>query len=277
MTASAPDLARRQRARGRAHVAFAERFGAVRVSDLEQGGSLRVMFPRPEPGEPLCAALANIGGGVAGGDELAISAHWREGAEAVVTSQAAEKVYRAVDHVPARIETRLTVAAGARALWLPQETIVFEGARLERGLDAELAEDSSLIACESLVFGRTARGERVETGRVFDRWRVRVGGRLVYADALELDGAVAATLDARAVGDGAVAVASLLMVAPDAEARLGPLRAALAPAEVEWGASAFDGCVAARFVARSALALRRALGSAVTSLSGRRPPRLFAF
>ncbi|MFD1333353.1 urease accessory protein UreD, partial [Methylopila musalis] len=185
-------------------MAFAHRFGAVRVSDLEQSGALRVLFPRPEPGEPLCAALANIGGGVAGDDELSVSALWGEGAEAVVTSQAAEKVYRAVDREPARIATRLTVGAGATALWLPQETILFEGARLERGLDAELEEGAQLIACESLVFGRTARGERVETGRVFDRWRVRVGGRLVYADALELDGAVAATLDAKAVGDGAV-------------------------------------------------------------------------
>ncbi|MFD1332098.1 hypothetical protein ACFQ4O_08820, partial [Methylopila musalis] len=78
-------------------------------------------------------------------------------------------------------------------------------------------------------------------------------------------------------GDGAVAVASLLLVGPQSEARLAPLRAALDPAEVEWGASAFDGCVAARFVARSAPALRRALGRAVESLSGRRPPRLFAF
>lgn len=266
----------RQRAVGRARVGFAYRRAATGLADLEQGGALRVLFPRPEPGACPTAVLANIGGGIAGGDRLDIAVEWGEGAEAVVTTQAAEKVYRASDAV-AQFATTLTIGAGSVARWLPQETILFDGARLERSLDVAMAADAELLACESVVFGRTARGERVQTGRLRDRWRVRRDGRLVFADTLELDGALAKQLDRRAVAAGGVAVATVLFVAPDAEARLEALRAVLETAESEAGASAFDGLLTARLVGQTAAALRRDLVAVLTHL-GRRPlPRVFAF
>lgn len=266
----------RQRAIGRAKVGFAHRRGATGLADLEQGGALRVLFPRSEPGACPTAVLANIGGGIAGGDRLDIAADWGEGAEAVVSTQAAEKVYRAID-ASATIATRLTLGAGAAAHWLPQETILFDGARLERSLEVAMAADAELLACESVVFGRTARGERVTTGRLLDRWRVRRDGKLIFADTLELDGAIADRLDRRAVADGGVATATVLLVAPDAEARLDGLRAVLETAESEAGASAFDGCLVARFTAKSAPALRRDLVAILTHLGGRPLPRVFAF
>ncbi|MFD1701400.1 urease accessory protein UreD [Methylopila henanensis] len=266
----------RQRAKGAARVAFARRGPATRLADLEQAGALRVLFPRPEPGTPPCAVLANIGGGVAGGDRLDVEIAWGEGAEAAVTTQAAEKTYRAVSDA-AVIANRLTVAGGAVAHWLPQETILFDGARLERSFDADLADDAELLACDSFVFGRSARGERVEQGRVFDRWRVRRGGRLVFADALELDDAVAERLDRPAVAAGGLATATLLLVSQAAEARLSGLREAFASGSSEAGASVFDGCLVARLVARDAAALRRDVAAAIGVLSGRPPPRVFAF
>jgi urease accessory protein len=268
--------ARRQRAEGSASVVFARRAGATRLAHLEQSGALRVLFPRPEPGAAPAAVLANIGGGVAGGDRLDVAIAWSEGADATVTTQAAEKVYRAVEG-PAWVETRLDVASGATAHWLPQEAILFDGARLERRLDIELAEDARLLACESIVFGRTARGERVRAGGVFDRWRVRRGGRLIFADALELENAVAERLDRRAVGAGACACATLLFSAPDAERRLDDVRALLASGGAEAGASAFDGIIVVRLAAQVASLLRRDLRALMTLLGERPAPRFFAF
>ena len=107
-------------------------------------------------------AALGLGGGDApagGGDT---------GAEVEATTTAAEKIYRS-DGAPARIETRLTLAPQASLFWLPQETLIFEGAALERRLQVEMAGDASLILFESLVFGRLARGESRIDARLFFR------------------------------------------------------------------------------------------------------------
>ncbi len=275
-TTPAPERAARQRARGVAAVAFTRKHGATRLSDLSQSGTFRVLFPRPEPGAAPTAVLANIGGGIAGGDVLDLAVDWGEGADAVVTTQAAEKVYRALD-APALFATRLTVRAGASAHWLPQEAILFDGAALERRLDVDMAADATLLAMESLVFGRSAHGERMTSGRLFDRWRIRRANKLVFADAFELGGGPASVLDRKAVAAGAVASASLVYAAADAEARLDMVREILACDDVEGGASAFDGLLTARLVAHSAPALRRTLARLATALGGRPLPRVFAF
>lgn len=277
MTAgTALQTAARQRAVGRAVVRFGRRGAKTVLADLEQGGALRVLFPRGEADAQPSAVLANIGGGIAGGDRLEVDLRWEAGADAVATTQAAEKVYRALDEAAA-VATRLDLGAGAVGHWLPQETILFDDARLARSLDVAVAGDAELLACESLVFGRTARGERVVAGHITDRWRIRRDGRLVFAETFALDGPIAGSLGRPAIGGGAVAAATALLVAPDAEARLTPLRDLLAGLDAEAGASAFDGCLVVRFLSPSASILRRDVGRTLVHL-GRRPlPRVFAF
>ncbi len=114
-----------------------------------------------------------------------------------------------------------------------------------------------MLAVESVVFGRLAAARERRTGRLFDRWRIRRGDRLVYAEGLRFDGAVAARLDAKASGAGAIAAASLVLVAPDAEARVEALRErtdALCERGVEAGVSGFDGMVSLRMLARDPFA-----------------------
>ena len=161
-------------------------------------------------------------------------------------------------------------------LWLPQETILFEGARLERTLAIDMAADAELIAVETLVFGRLAMGETRIAARLSDSWRLRRGGKLVFADATRIDEA-GASLDRPACGAGARAVATLIGAAPDIEARLPSLRAALDVhgAEVEAGASAFDGLIVSRLVSASPSRLREAAIAAILAMSGRQPPRLW--
>jgi urease accessory protein len=190
-----------------------------------------------------------------------------------LTTQAAEKIYRSSGPV-ARIAVTLRAASGATLAWLPQETIVFDRARLSRSIDVELAADARFVACEALLFGRTAMGERVGGGSLRDRWRVRRDGRLAFADALVLDGAIDRTLARPAIAAGANAVATLLYFAADAVPRVDAVRAALAQAGLEAGASAEGDMLVARLLARDGLTLRRGMTAALAALSTT-PPRAY--
>ncbi len=132
-----------------------------------------------------------------------------EGSAALVTTQAAEKVYRSLG-ADCRVEVELSAAAGSWLEWLPHETILFEGARLDRVTRIEYAPGARVLAGEMLVFGRHARGETLTRGRLRDAWEVRRQGRLVWADALVLAGDLAAVLAAPACFAGAVAVATVI-------------------------------------------------------------------
>jgi urease accessory protein len=266
-----------QRAHGVARLRLARRGPATVIRECYQEAGYRVRMPRVEPGLPLEAVIINTAGGVTGGDRFALSVTAEKHSFAVVTSQAAEKVYRSSGGA-ATIDTCIAVEPGASLDWLPQETILFDGGRLRRSLDVEMASDARFLAVESVVFGRLARGEAVEEGFLFDRWRIRRDGRLVYAEGLKLDGAIARALGSRAVGAGAVATASILLVSADAGEMLDPVRQCLdqeRATAVEAGASAFEGMLAIRLLSPDPFALRRRLVDVLTLLRGP-PPRVWS-
>lgn len=196
---------------GAASVRFAVRDGRTRLADLYQRAPLRVLFPDPPPGDVLGAAIATTSGGLVGGDRLAIGIEVGNGARAQVSAQAAEKVYRSTG-ADVRIEVRLSVGAGAWLEWLPQETILFEGARLRRLTAIDIAPGGRLMAGEMLAFGRAARGESLTRGLVRDVWEVRRDARLVWADALHMAADLAAPLDHPAGFGGARAYATAIYV-----------------------------------------------------------------
>src|ERR1700733_8551180 len=215
--------------------------------------------------------MVNTGGGVAGGDSYSISLALGEGAEVEATTPSAERIYRS-DGAPASIATRLTLMPGARLFWLPQETLLFEGARLERRLDVETSGEATFIVAETLVFGRLAMGEIRIDASLRDSWRVRRDGRLVFAEETRLEHA-GATLERKAIGAGARALSMIVASAPDIEARLPDLRAALnaAGSEIESGASAFDGLIVVRLLGPSSDRLRATLITSIVALGGRKP------
>jgi urease accessory protein len=262
-----------QRAHGVARLRFGRRGPATVVRECYQEAGYRVRMPRVEPGLPIEAVVINTAGGVTGGDRFALSVTADEQTTAVVTSQAAEKVYRSSGGV-ATVETRIALETGSSLDWLPQETILFDGGALRRRLDVQMAGDARFLAVESVVFGRLARGESVDEGFLFDRWRIRRGGRLVYAEGLKLDGAIARALGSPAVGAGAVATASILLVSTDAAKMLDPVRQCLdeeGATAVEAGASAFEGMLAIRLLSPDPFALRRRLVDVLTLLRGPLP------
>ena len=242
----------------------------TRRRHLHESGSLRVRFPSPEA-EGLSAVFVNTAGGVAGGDRFEIEITAGEGSRIALTTAAAEKVYRA-EGPAAELEITLKAAAGSHLSWLPQETILFDGARLSRRIDIDLAESASLLLAEIVVFGRIAMGERMLHGELVDRWRLWRGGKLVFAETVRLDGNIGEKLAKTAVANGGVAVGTALMV-PGDEALVERVRELSSSFGGEVGISAWNGFAMARFCAQDAAKLRadmiavlRATGSALPRL-----------
>ncbi len=267
---------------GAATVRFEHRHGETRLATLYHHDPLRVLLPTPRRGDLPIAVLATTSGGMVGGDRMDIGLSVGPKARALVTTQAAEKVYRSTGE-DCRIDTQVTVEDGAWLEWLPQEAIVFEGARLRRLTRLALARDARLIAGEMLVFGRAAFGETVTRGLIRDAWEVERNGRLIWADALHLDGDVAECLHHTAGLAGAGACATLLHAATDAATRLDAVRASAEVAQreagqgVRVGATAFDGLLVIRILGGDARAVRRtyaALWSGLRAGAAGLPTRL---
>jgi urease accessory protein len=246
--------------------------GVTRRGILHESGSLRVRFPSPEA-EGLSGVFVNTAGGIAGGDRFDIGITAGEGARLTLTTAAAEKVYRAPGPV-AELNIALKAEAGAHIGWLPQETILFDRARISRRIDIDLAETASLLLCEIVVFGRAAMGEKMLHGEFVDRWRLRRGGRLVFAETIRLDGEIGEKLARPAVAKGGVAIGTAL-IAPGDEAVVERIREATESFGGEVGISAWNGFAMARFCAQDAARLRADMMTVLGRASGMALPRLW--
>lgn len=255
-----------QRASGAARITFRRRGDETALFRLFQEGSAKIRLPRGTAPIPE-AVLINTAGGLTGGDRFSNEIACEPGAHAVFTTQACERVYRSLGG-EAEVATRVTLGDGAGLDWLPQETILFDGGRLRRRLDVDLAAGATLLATEAVIFGRAARGETVRHGFLHDRWRVRRAGRLVFADDLRFDGPVAELLARPVILGGAGALATVLLCAPGCEARLCSVRDALSEAG---GASAWDGKLLVRITAADGFELRRTLLPVLAVLTDGRP------
>jgi urease accessory protein len=246
--------------------------GVTRRRHLHESGSLRVRFPSPEA-EGLSAVFVNTAGGVAGGDRFDIDISTGEGSRLSVTTAAAEKVYRAQGPA-AQVNITLKAAAGSHLAWLPQETILFDRARVRRRIDIDLAVGASLLLCEIVVFGRAAMGERMLQGEFVDRWRMRRGGKLVFAETVRLDGDIGDKLARPAIANGGVAIGTAL-IAPGDEALVERIRGVTTSFGGEVGISCWNGFAMARFCAQDAARLRADMMAVLGSVSSSALPRLW--
>lgn len=267
---AAPGVQALQRVDARAELEVLADGDRTRLWRLRQEGSAKIRFPSLSSG-PMEAILINTAGGLTGGDRIAWTIDAGEAARLTVTTQACEKVYRSVGGI-ASASARIAVGPGASVSWLPQETILYRDGALSRRLDAELAPGARLLACEAIIVGRAAHGERVETALLRDRWRIHVEGRLVHAEDLALGPSVMTQLALRAAADGGSAFATVLLVCNDAEALLEPVRMLAG----EGGGASFwrvagTGKLLARLVARDGYALRQRLVPILALLNGKAP------
>ncbi|MDP3658638.1 urease accessory protein UreD [Phenylobacterium sp.] len=273
---SAPSTSMRESGlRGELRLGFATRAGRTYLAQSYQAGCLRARSPRAAAGEMASVVLINTGGGVAGGDRLHQHISWGAGAHGVVAAQAAEKVYRSLGPSSV-IDTRLELAGRARAEWLPQETILFDRARLVRRTEVRMTGDASFHGVEAVVLGRAAMGETVREGLLADSWRIWRDGRLIYADAQRLEGPIDPLMMRASIGAGARAVAVLIHVSAQAGRYLTALREVFANAAGRAAASAWNGMLVARFLAPDGQRLRADLTAALAVLrDGRAAPRVW--
>jgi len=229
---------------GAAEVAFG---GDGRLAHLYQSTPCRVAFPRAEPGDVPLGVFITTSGGLAGGDRLRFRAAVADGGRAMVTTQAAEKIYRSLG-ADTRIDIAVEAGAGAWMEWLPQETIVFDRARLRRRTHIHVGPGARALAGEMLVLGRGAHGESVASGLVHDAIRVHRRGRLVWADAVRLDGDIAALVASRAGFGGSTALATVVYAADDAASLLDGARSLLPDGGVQVGATVVNGLLVVRLL-----------------------------
>jgi urease accessory protein len=256
-----------QRVDARARLVAGRLDGRTRLVRLYQDGAAKIRMPAVA-GDPLEAILINTAGGLTGGDRIGWEVEASAGAAVSVTTQACEKVYRARSG-RAEVSARLVAGEGARIAWLPQETIVYDRSAFARRLDVDLAGGAEALIVEATLFGRLAMGERVRSALFGDRWRVRRNGRLVHAEDFRIGPDLEATLGRAAVAGGAIAMATVLLVSPDAERLLPQVREIIGE---EGGASAWSvggsGKLLARLLAGDGYLLRKRLVPLVGLLNG---------
>lgn len=264
---------RPQRISGTATVSFQLRDQKTVLKDLGQSGSAKIKIPKTYDGVPL-AVFLNTAGGITGGDHLTYRTTVGDGCNAAVSTQAAERVYRA-QHGIGTITNELRIGYDGSCAWLPQETILFENSALRRHFNVHLADRASLLAIESLVLGRKAMGETISTLCFHDSWRIHQNGELVFADETRLTGDIENLLAGYATGDGARAFATLIAAGPGAAEKLDDLRAAMNDQDIDAGASLVNGILVARLIASDGDHLRKSLITTLTRFRGTDMPRVW--
>jgi urease accessory protein len=247
-----------QRADGYCRIVLGGSGKGTRIMDVYQKSPLRVLFPKTSNTGAKEAVLVNTSGGVAGGDRLETTVTAIEDASIAVTTQAAERVYRSLEK-SAHILTTLKASDSSRLAWLPQETIVFDRARVSRETRIEITSGAELLALEWLVLGRAAHGETLSAGTLTDHWRVVKDGRLVWADGFRITDEVFPHLRRKALLSDCTAVATLVYFGTEIGARLELVRDLASLLACQCAATLVGGLAVVRFAARTSFDLRTAL------------------
>lgn len=163
-------------------LAFERRGGRSVLAGNTHRGPLRVQKALYPEGDGVCQAIVlHPPSGIAGGDQLHISASVAQGAHAQLTTPGAGKWYRS-GGAEASQRVDLVLGEGATLEWLPQETIAFDGARARMATHVLLAADSRFIGWDILCLGRAAAGERFANGRFDLFYRVDRGSKPIWLE-----------------------------------------------------------------------------------------------
>ncbi|MFK7861310.1 MAG: urease accessory protein UreD [Granulosicoccus sp.] len=250
------------------------------LDKLYQQGSARIRFPNTEP-ETLHAILLNTAGGLTGDDQI----HWKADAgkhtHLCVSTAACEKIYRT--HGPAAIQkSTLRVANNARLEWLPQESILFNGCHLDRSMNVYLEEHAEALIVESLILGRQAMKEDIDTLCVRDRWRIYRDNHLLHAEDFFLDMHQHNNARTQCVLHQYSAISTLVLIGNHSDEWYDALMSrvrALAPAgfsDIRIGASVLPSRLVVRVLAHDSFQLRKFLIPCINLLNdGRSVPTVW--
>lgn len=213
-----------QRTKGHGRIVVKHAAGRTRIDQLYQESAARIRVPDRSSIGGLEAVAINTAGGMTSDDDLQWQAHAGPNTHLTVTTQACEKIYKA-DGGPAKVTVELEIADEAELNWLPQETILFDKARLTRSITAHLQGNAKLLLVEPVLFGRRAMNETMQSGLWRDSWRIFHQNALIHAENARLEGSIASHLSSLAGLGGQTALATLLAIGSHAEAKLTGARA----------------------------------------------------
>lgn len=273
LTETSSPTAAMQRACGRAHLAVAPARGATRLVDLAQSGSARLLLPRVDGPVPE-AVFLNTSGGLTSGDRLSYSMSVADHGSLTATTQTAERAYLATSG-PASLSVTAKIGTAGWLDWLPQETILFEGADLERETRIDLATGAGCLLVETLVLGRRAMGETLKRVRLRDHRRVTLQGRPLWFESLDLSPEVLTRTASPAVLGGAIAFATLVLCGAGSEAATPALRGLAAVPGVTFAVTGWNGRAILRATATDLWPLKGFLGRAIATLTDRPLPRVW--
>lgn len=217
-------------------------------------GPLVVQKPLYPEGAAVCHAIVvHPPGGIAGGDELELSARVDGGGAALLTTPGATKWYRS-----AGAWARQRVRLGVQGLleWLPQETIVFDGALAQAELDADLGADARLIGWDIVCLGRTGSGERLTRGCYRSALRLRREGRPLWLERARIDGG-SRLLASPAGLAGEPVFGTLFCAAPNLDRELLDAARKIEAEQGRGAATMLPGVLLARYLGRSGEAARQ--------------------
>ena len=261
-----------QRSRGAAHVALGS---DGRIERLFQSGSAKAMIPKTHGPFPEVVFL-NTSGGLTGGDQLSFALDVADGTTAMASTQTAERAYASPGGTPAGVQVDLYVGAGAMLFWLPQETILFDRASLNRHTTVQLGQGARFLGIETLVLGRGHMGETVERLDFTDMRRVSdLDGRPLHAEQISIDDAALKMSSEPVTFDGATVMSTIVFMAEVAADRLDAVRSCLSNTTEKAAASAWGNRLVVRAMGDDAWTLRAALIPALKHLTGGTLPRVW--
>ncbi len=259
LLSKAPEKFDLARSGGRVEVSFAQSKGRTRLKHLFQSGCGRVRFPSVDHVDTPEAVLINTSGGLTGGDRMDYDILVEENAKLTVSGQAAEKIYKSIGP-DVIIETIMRVQEGAHLEWLPQETILFDEARLRRLNKVELSSGCTFLALEATILGRRAHGESLIDATLVDGWKIWRDGKLIWFDQFRLSGDMDTLLAKPALLGGATAFATIILICPDIPKYVKLLRDEQENYNSKIGVTAFDdGLLVLRVLDEDAYSLRLSL------------------
>lgn len=157
------------------------------IASRQHKGPLVVQKPFYPEHEVCHTYILHPPGGVVGGDQLTINVNVDSGAHALITTPASGKFYRC-DERQASQSQNLRIDDGGILEWLPQETILFDQAKVKTHTSIELGEHGKLLAWEIMCLGRPASGEGFDNGYCQQCFEITRQGQKLLVERARLEG-----------------------------------------------------------------------------------------
>jgi urease accessory protein len=224
------------------------------LAERKHDGPLVVQKPLYPEGADICHAIVvHPPGGIAGGDELTLQARTGKKASVLLTTPGAAKWYRSSGPWA---KQSLSFDVAGTLEWLPQETIVFDGALAQTEYEADLAGDAGLIGWDIVCLGRTGSGERFTRGSYRTSIRIRREGKLLWLERGRIDGG-GRLLESPAGLAGNPVFGTLFAVFPKFDSEILEQLRAQSPASGRGAVTLLPGILLARYRGDSSEAARR--------------------